>query len=197
MIDIPYTVDRRPDTGINNVVLGTWLFLASEVMLFGGLFSAYILLRSGAAAWPDGASVSSVPLGMLNTALLLASSLAITLSRRAAAGGKERRSRVLLGVTAVLAAGFLAVKGIEYAAKLEAGLYPATSTFMAVYYLLTSVHGLHVLGGLLVIAYFATAGTWSTGGSLPRFANRLASLTLYWHFVDVVWICLFVMLYLL
>jgi cytochrome c oxidase subunit III len=73
MMDIPYTVERRPDTGINNVLLGTWLFLASEVMLFGGLFSAYVLLRAGATAWPEGSSVSSVPLGALNTLVLLAS----------------------------------------------------------------------------------------------------------------------------
>jgi cytochrome c oxidase subunit III len=100
-------------------------------------------------------------------------------------------------VTALLAVVFLAVKGVEYASKLDAGLYPATSTFMAVYYLLTSVHALHVAGGLGVIGYFGAAGTRSTRGSLPRFANRLASLTLYWHFVDLVWICLFVTLYLL
>jgi cytochrome c oxidase subunit III len=197
MIEIPYTVDRRPDTGVNNVMLGTWLFLASEVMLFGGLFSAYILLRSGAASWPEGSSVSSVPLGLVNTLVLLASSVVIAIARRAAAEGREARSRRLLWGTGVLAAVFLSIKGFEYSAKVALGLYPATSTYLAVYYLLTGVHAVHVLGGLLVIGYFAAVGTWSTRGSMPAFANRLGSVTLYWHFVDVVWVCLFVMLYLL
>jgi heme/copper-type cytochrome/quinol oxidase subunit 3 len=197
MIDIPYTVDRRPDTGVNNVMLGTWLFLASEVMLFGGLFSAYILLRSGALSWPEGASLSSVPLGALNTVLLLGSSALMSLARRAAAAGNPQRARRLLWATALLALVFLGVKSFEYAAKIELGLYPSASTYLAVYYLLTSVHAVHVFGGLAVIGYFAAAGTWSTGGSLPRFVNRLSSLALYWHFVDIVWICLFVMLYLL
>lgn len=196
-MNIPYTIERRADTGVNNVTLGMWLFLASEAMLFGGLFSAYVLLRSGSLQWAADAGVSAAALGWLNTAVLLVSSVAMTIASRSAAAGLERRARALLGVTALLGVLFLAVKGFEYAAKLQSGLLPGTSTYLALYFLLTAVHGLHVLGGVVANAHFALSGTCATGGSMPRFANRVAASALYWHFVDVIWLGLFVLLYLL
>ena len=143
-MELPYNVERRPDTGVNNVTLGIWLFLASEVMLFGGLFSAYVLLRGGSPDWPAGSTVSSVAIGGLNTALLLTSSVVIALARRAAAEGNESRARMLLAATAAIGVVFLGIKGFRYWTKFEHGLYPSTSTFLAVYFLLTSVHALHV-----------------------------------------------------
>lgn len=193
---IPYTVERRPDTGVNNVMLGMWLFLASEVMLFGGLFSAYVLLRTSAEHWPRGAEVLDLGRGTINTVILVASSIAIAMARRAAGDGRTDRARALLGVTAFLALAFLGMKGTEYAAKLGHGIYPATSTFFAVYYLLTFVHALHVGGGLVANSYLAAAGARSTGGDSLRFANRIGAAALYWHFVDLVWVCIFVTLYL-
>ena len=97
---IPYTAETRADTGVTNSRLGIWLFLASEVMFFGSLFSAYALLRTGAAAWPDQSAIVSLPLGTLNTLVLLASSVAI--------------SRKQLSLTAVLGIAFLAFKSVEY-----------------------------------------------------------------------------------
>jgi heme/copper-type cytochrome/quinol oxidase subunit 3 len=196
-MELPYNVERRPDTGVNNVTLGIWLFLASEVMLFGGLFSAYVLLRGGSPDWPAGSAVSSVAIGGLNTALLLASSVVIALARRAAAEGNESRARMLLAVIAATGVVFLGIKGFEYWTKLEHGLYPSTSTFLAVYFLLTSVHALHVLGGVMAVAHFALSGTCATAGSLPRFANRVGAAALYWYFVDIVWIGIFILLYVL
>ena len=79
-MEIPYTVAERPDTGLNNVKLGIWLFLASEVMLFGGLFSTYILLRVGATEWPLGSTLLNVPIGAFNTAVLIGSSVTMVMA---------------------------------------------------------------------------------------------------------------------
>jgi len=79
-MDIPYTVKDRPDTGLYNGKLGIWLFLASEVMLFGGLFSAYVFLRTGAESWPTGADILNVPLATLNTLFLITSSVTMVMS---------------------------------------------------------------------------------------------------------------------
>jgi cytochrome c oxidase subunit III len=196
MTTVPFTVDARPDTGVNNVMLGMWLFLASEVMLFGGLFSAYVLLRTGAAEWPRGGALLNVRLGSLNTVVLMAATAAVFGARRPLSSAQIARSRLLLGASACLGAVFLAVKSVEYASELRSGMYPSSSTFLALYYLLTGVHALHIVGAVIAAGYLALAGLRSTGGDIPRLANRVRAVTLYCGFVDVVWISIFVTLYL-
>jgi cytochrome c oxidase subunit 3 len=196
MTTIPFTVDARPDTGVNNVMLGMWLFLASEVMLFGGLFSAYVLLRTGAAVWPRGRELLNVPLGSLNTAVLMAATAAVFAARRSVSPTQVGRSRPLLGAAAFLSAMFLAVKGFEYSSELRNGSYPSTSTFFALYYLLTAVHAVHIMGAVIATGYLAAAGLRSTGGDVARLANRVRALALYCGFVDLVWVSIFVVLYL-
>lgn len=92
---------------------------------------------------------------------------------------------------------FLAIKRVEYSAEIGYGMYPSTSIFFALYYLLTSVHALHIAGGLIVNFYLAAAGVRSTAGDAPRFANCVSAVALYWYFVDAVWLCIFILLYLL
>jgi cytochrome c oxidase subunit III len=193
MTHIPYTVEVRPDTGVNNVILGTWLFLASEVMFFGGLFSAYVLLRSGAESWPHGSEVLNRSLGAMNTVVLVAATGLFALGRRHT---ETSRARVMLAVSAALCVLFLGIKTFEYTTEIRRGMYPATSTFLALYYLLTAVHALHVAGGAALTAYLAMAGRRTSGFDRPVFRNRLAALSLYWYFVDLVWLCIFVLLYL-
>src|SRR6185503_13894451 len=113
-MEIPYTTDVRPDTGLTNPKLGIWLFLASEVMLFGSLFSSYALLRSGAESWPDQSTVLSVPLATLNTIILISSSVTMVLSWAALKMRNVARYRVFMALTLLLGAGFLAVKAVEY-----------------------------------------------------------------------------------
>jgi heme/copper-type cytochrome/quinol oxidase subunit 3 len=107
------------------------------------------------------------------------------------------RFRVFMGLTIVLALAFLVVKGFEYGAKFEHHLYPSESTFMAIYFTLTGLHGLHVVGGIVVNLYLWGPGRrmWTTNP--VRFTNRVEVAGLYWHFVDLVWIFLFPVLYLL
>jgi len=196
-MEIPYTVEPRPDTGLFNAKLGIWLFLASEVMLFGALFSSYVLLRVGAVEWPQGSSILNVPLATLNTVILISSSVTMVMAWASLAMKKPKKYRIYMGVTILLALGFMVVKAIEYNSKFSHHLYPSSSTFMAIYFTLTGLHGLHVLGGVVVNSYFWGPGfkMWKT--QPERFTNRIEIAGLYWHFVDLVWIFLFPVLYLL
>jgi heme/copper-type cytochrome/quinol oxidase subunit 3 len=196
-MQIPYTIEQRPDTGLYNAKLGVWLFLASEVMLFGALFSALILLRTGATSWPHGYEVLNVPLATINTMVLITSSVSMVMSWAALRLGDFGRFRKWMGLTFVLGLVFMVIKTMEYAAKFEHHLYPSHDNFMATYFTLTGLHGLHVLGGMVVIAYLLGPGSkmWKT--EPERFTNRVEVVGLYWHFVDLVWIFLFPTLYLL
>ena len=196
-MEIPYIVDERPDTGLNNVKLGIWLFLASEVMLFGGLFSAYILLRINAVDWPFGADILSVPIGAFNTVVLISSSVTMVLCYAALKLDDLAGYKKYLGITIGLSLLFLAVKAFEYYEHVHLGEVPATSTFLAIYFTLTGLHGLHILGGVVVNGYFLGPGSamWTT--NKEQFINRIEAAGLYWHFVDLVWIFLFPVLYLL
>jgi cytochrome c oxidase subunit 3 len=256
-MDIPYTSDIRPDTGVYNAKLGIWLFLASEVMLFGALFSAYILLRVGAAPgfWPHG--WLDVRFGAANTIILAMSAITTLLAWAACKVREYGKFKFFHGCTIVLALTFLGIKSYEYHDKWihyeikmndgtfadghlveqndkqvvihgryvkdERDLYdlraqkdiqlqeltidrakiksmenyaPKHNTFTAIYFTLTGLHALHILGGTCVIFYL-----WAFGGSMwrkdpERFTNRVEVSGLFWHFVDLVWIFLFPVLYL-
>lgn len=189
---IPYTVDRRADTGVTNVTMGIWLFLASEAMLFGALFSSYALIRTAAPAWPAGGDILNLPLGLVNTVILFVVSGAIFRARGLAGAAWGRA----LALSSLAAIAFLAIKGVEYAGELRAGLLPSTSQALAMYYLLTSVHALHVAAGL-VANLWALAGLREQHGvPLALSLGRIRALSLYWIFVDVVWLVILVLLYL-
>jgi cytochrome c oxidase subunit 3 len=284
-MDIPYTVQPRPDTGLFNAKVGIWLFLASEVMLFGGLFSSYIFLRvaADASTWPHG--LLNIPIGTFNTAVLITSSVTVVLAWASLKLGNFRRFRMFQAVTILCALGFLGIKSIEYKDKFThyevwmkpgkhvsvhgaektrvtghiegspwfwetktlvqkniqeltfhpdahhyteprvkhaggasgaesaedhaaikipvadikrlSAFVPKHSTYFGIYFTLTALHALHVLGGAIVIAFL-----WGPGGKLwrtqpERFTNRIEVSGLFWHFVDLVWIFLFPVLYLL
>ena len=151
-MEIPYTVKPRPDTGLYNGKLGIWLFLASEVMLFGALFSTYILLRINAIDWPLGADVLSVPIGAFNTVVLISSSVTMVLCYAALKLDDLAGFKKYMAMTIGLSLLFLCVKAFEYYEHLAFGEVPATSTFLAIYYTLTGLHGLHILGGVVVLS---------------------------------------------
>ena len=196
-MQIPYTVTARPETGLYNAKLGIWLFLASEVMLFGALFSSYILLRIGAPQWPHGREILNVPLATLNTVILIASSVTMVMSWASLMMKRFDRFRLFMSLTILLGLMFLVVKGFEYGTKFEHGLFPSQSTFLAVYFTLTGLHGLHVIGGIIVNSYHLASGSKMWEKEPERFTNRVEVTGLYWHFVDLVWIFLFPTLYLL
>ena len=195
---IPYNEELRPDTGLYNAKLGIWLFLASEIMLFGGLFSAYIMLRLSDPNWANyGQDALNVPLATLNTAVLITSSVTMVMSWVSLKLNNLKKYKLYMGLTLLCSFGFLIIKYIEYTSKFDHGLFPSTNNFLAVYFVLTGLHGLHVIGGILVNGYFFGPGVKMWNTEPERFTNRIEVAGLYWHFVDLVWIFLFPALYLL
>lgn len=258
-MDIPYTVEARPDTGLYNAKVGIWLFLASEVMLFGGLFSAYILLRVGAdpGTWPHG--WQDVKLGTIETIILALSAITTLMAWVACKVGQFIKFKLFHGCTLVLALAFLCIHATEYYDDLThyeihltngriadghmvenntkenyvviSGRYvnneldlddlraqkaipekkitiprsqitsmesygPWHNDYMALDFTMTGLHALHVVAGTIVIGFL-----WGPGSKLwkkdpERFTNRVEVSGLFWHFVDLVWIFLFPVLYL-
>ena len=196
-IEIPYNSTERPDTGLYNAKLGVWLFLSSEVMLFGALFSTYVLLRTGSETWEHGADFLNVPLATINTLVLIISSVTMVMSWASLKMNNFGKYKLYMGLTILCGAVFLVIKGFEYAHKFENGLWPSTSTFMALYFTMTGLHGLHVIGGMIVNSYLWGPGSkmWKTDPQ--RFTNRIEVAGLYWHFVDLVWMFVFPLVYLM
>ena len=194
-MEIPYTVEARPDTGLYNAKMGIWLFLASEVMLFGALFSSYVILRTGNPDWVQ--HPMNVSLATLNTMILITSSVTVIMSWASLRLKDFAKFRIYFLITLLLAGGFMVVKGIEYNQEFSQGLFPWSDNYMGIYFTLTGLHGLHVVGGMVVIAYLLGPGAkmWKTAPE--QYVNRVESVGLYWHFVDLVWIFMFPSLYLL
>ncbi len=300
-MEIPYTISARPDTGLYNGKLGIWLFLASEVMLFGAIFTSYLFVRLGAddGSWPN--HIQNVWLGLTNTMLLLASSITMIGAWVALKERKFNTYRLYLGATILLGIFFLCIKGVEYHAKwvhwgffikedafvknyqadldkehnfytyipaqhvyeirghfenrddlikddkLKDGPYevlpdktpgylinggeehsgpafntvaseddptikidpkdidplrgygrllPAHGTYYAIYFLVTGLHALHIIGGVIVMIYFLTIGSRLYRRNPEQLSNRIEVTGIFWHFVDLVWITVFPILYL-
>ncbi|MBI3299796.1 MAG: heme-copper oxidase subunit III [Elusimicrobia bacterium] len=184
------------NTGVPDGKLAIWLFLASEVMLFGTLFTSYIVLRTAAASWPRGWDVLNVPLATFNTFILIASSVTIVMAHAKAAARDKKGFMLNMGLTVLMAFVFLVVKYFEYSSKFAHGHYPSTSIFYGIYFTTTGLHGIHILGGIawnLGLMWWANRDGWDD----RLFIGRVEYAGLYWHFVDVVWIFLFPALYLL
>ena len=291
-MEIPYTVKARPDTGLWNAKIGIWLFLASETMLFGGLFSGYVFLRLGAQPghWPHG--LLNVPVGFLNTFILIGSSVSVVFAWAALKMRNLAEYRKFMGLTVLLGIAFLTIKlGYEYPAKFNHfGAYikrdalpkyeaylgnahlaetgqeprmeitghlenrdaltnpsikeyeirldavnaapaspendrphffprpvsdktarvekadvesasmfiPRHNTFLGSYFAITGLHALHVFGGIIVFLYYLLPVSTALYRRDPEhLANRVEVVGLYWHFVDLVWIFVFPLFYLL
>jgi cytochrome c oxidase subunit 3 len=187
-------------------ILGMWVFLVTEVMFFGGLFTAYIVYRwMYPDAWVVGSHELNVYLGGLNTIVLICSSVTMALAVRSAQVGSRRGQIGYLVSTIVLGSIFLVVKYFEYKAKFDHHLVPGphfatgfplgTEIFFSLYFIMTGIHAAHMVVGIgimLVILAMAWRGTFS-----PEYYGPVEVSGLYWHFVDIVWIFLFPLLYLL
>jgi heme/copper-type cytochrome/quinol oxidase subunit 3 len=190
-----WTAPAPTSSGVSNAKLGVWLFLASEVMLFATLFTSYIVLRVGAASWPRGWVALNVPLAMTNTIVLITSSVSVVMAYAAAVERNKAGFKKYMLVTIALACLFLVFKSFEYGAHFKHNEWPSTSVFNAVYFTMTGLHCLHVIGGIIVLGglYFMADEHWDN----PLFLGRIEGAGLYWHFVDIVWIFLFPAIYLL
>ncbi|HVZ53660.1 MAG TPA: cytochrome c oxidase subunit 3 [Pseudolabrys sp.] len=185
------------------VAFGVWAFLATEVLFFGGLFLGYAIYRNTfPEAFHIAAKETDVFYGTLNTAILLTSSLTMAVAAEAAEAGFRRMTLWCLSATAVFGIAFLVTKGFEYHDDLSKGLFPgpgfslhppATQLFWAFYWVATGVHAIHLTIGVSVVGTVATA---LYRRRLPLEASTFEGVALYWHFVDIVWIILLPLLYL-
>jgi cytochrome c oxidase subunit 3 len=188
--------------------LGMWVFLVTEIMFFGGAFAVYLVYRSiFPQAFALGSHQLDIQLGAFNTAVLIGSSLTMALAVRGAQLGRSRTQVLFLLLTILLGLTFLGVKVIEYGAKFEHHLFPGPSfhfesaqagqveLFFGLYFAMTGLHALHMIIGIGVLAVL----TWWAGrGRFTAEYHSPVELTgLYWHFVDIVWIFLFPLLYLI
>jgi heme/copper-type cytochrome/quinol oxidase subunit 3 len=171
--------------------VGVWWFLASEIMLFGGLIASFIVFRLGSAGWHGEAAHLSVPIGAFNTIVLLTSSLTMVQAFAAVERRDQRMFQAHLALTILLGLTFLGVKAYEYTAEIRAGFTPGTGIFWSFYYTLTGLHALHVLAGIIV-----NFSLYLLVGARLRNSHRIELAGLYWHFVDIVWIFLFPLIYL-
>ncbi len=187
---------QDPVRALEAAKLGIWTFLATEVLLFGGLFCAYIVFR---LKYPQMFHADHVhlnrALGAANTAVLITSSMTVALGIAAIRKGKRGLLCLFLSLTILLAGTFLGIKYFEWTEKFAAGLYPSTDIFFSLYFMMTGLHGLHVLAGMSVLCgvlVMAARGRFS-----ESYATPVEISGLYWHFVDLVWIYLFPLFYLI
>ena len=200
---------ERPTQQVDASKLGMWLFLATEVLIFGGLFVAYAVyhhlhpeLFKAAHHYLD------VRMGAFNTVVLLFSSLTVVLAVHGAQQGKKQMVMLNLLITLLCAATFLVVKYVEYSHKFEAGLLPGyyftnatiaspdqAHIFFGIYFLMTGLHGIHVVIGMIVLGWLM----WRMHKNEfnPQYYSPLEIGGLYWHLVDIIWIFLFPLLYLI
>jgi cytochrome c oxidase subunit III len=189
--------------------LGMWIFLVTEIMFFGGMFTAYMVYRIYYPVAFAGASHHlNVLLGGINTAVLICSSLTMALAVLGAQLGKKQMLSVFLVLTMLLGLTFLGIKAVEYHHKFEEHLVPGPNfhspeghegqhmqLFFSIYFAMTGMHALHMvigLGALSFLLYFARRGRYT-----PEYHSPIELTGLYWHFVDIVWIFLFPLLYLI
>jgi cytochrome c oxidase subunit III len=197
--------------------LGMWLFLATEIMFFGGMFCAYLIYRLW--YYPEFAAASSsldITLGTVNTAVLICSSLTVVLAVRAAQIGRRQAQVIYLALTLVLGLAFLGIKGVEWTSKFKEHHIPGPSfhfegtvsnhpgqpvdqqraqIFFSLYFAMTGMHALHMIIGIGIFSYLLYQA-WK-GRYTPEYHTPLENSGLYWHFVDIVWIYLFPLLYLI
>ncbi|MEO5616382.1 MAG: cytochrome c oxidase subunit 3 [Candidatus Eisenbacteria bacterium] len=169
--------------------LAVWWVLVSEIVIFGGLLVAYIMHRLGHPEWAEQAANTNVWIGAFNTFVLLTSSLSAVLAHQAAEKGDGPKAARLLYFTVAGGAIFLMVKSFEWTTEITHGFTIQSSGFWSYYYTAAGLHAFHVLCGMLIMLW--VAGTAKRNQELHRVEN----IGIYWHFVDIVWIFLFPMLY--
>ncbi len=182
--------------GVYTQKLGRWVFLVSEVMFFTALIGSYIILRWGTdAAWPEPRSVLAIPITALNTFILICSSVSMVKAYAAATRDDQRGLKQWLLLTVLGGATFVSVQAYEYHHLIEKGFLPSSGLFGATFYTMTGFHGFHVTCGVISMIWVtirAFRGKYAGGNY-----HGVETIGLYWHFVDLVWIILFTIVYLI
>jgi cytochrome c oxidase subunit 3 len=194
--------DEETNTGIPHDKMGMWVFLCSEVMFFTGLIGSYIVLRFASPFWPQPSTVLNVPLTALNTFILICSSVTMVQALAGIRSGNPGKMKLFLCLTLMFGAIFLSIQGVEYWKLLHEhtehyphGFNPHASLFGSVFFTTTGFHGFHVFCGVVCIAF--VTGKALLGKYTQASHQGIETIGLYWHFVDLVWIVLFTIIYLI
>jgi heme/copper-type cytochrome/quinol oxidase subunit 3 len=184
----PIATDRSA-AGMPTGKLAVWWLLASEVVIFGGLLASYVMHRLAHDAFAEQAAHTNTWIGAFNTLVLLTSSLSAVLAHQAAERGDGPKAARLIWATCVGAVTFLVVKAFEWTEEIQHGYTIASSTFWSFYYTAAGIHASHVIAGAIIMAFVAK------DAAKGRNLHRVELIGIYWHFVDIVWIFLFPLLY--
>ena len=179
----------RSATGIPTGRLAIWWVLVSEIVIFGGVLVSYIMHRLGHPEWGHQAAHTNLWIGAFNTLVLLSSSLSAVLAHKAAEEGNGPRAARLLFATVAGGATFLTVKGFEWTEEITHGMTIQSGGFWSYYYTAAGIHATHVLAGMIIMVVIAMSALKNQG------LHRVELVGIYWHFVDIVWIFLFPLLY--
>lgn len=174
--------------------LGIWILISSEIILFGGLFGSYILFRMAHPEWAEESRRLNLLAGTFNTLILFTSNFFMMKASAAAEKDRLEDSKKYMLYTIGLAVAFLGVKAFEYSTEFGRGETPASGNFWSFYFLMTGIHALHILGGITAIGLLCAK---AFRGTLGPVKGRVALTGLYWSFVEIVWIFLFPLLYLM
>ncbi len=194
-ISAPHADPHDHDHDDGKTPLGFWLYLMSDCLLFASLFATYAVLVGGVANGPSGKDIFELPLILLNTLFLLLSSFTFGMALLATRSQRLHRALAWLAVTFVFGLCFIVLEGYEFYELIHAGHGPQTSAFLSAFFTLVATHGLHVFIGLIWLVVLG----WQLyrKGLTAKNRIRLTCLSLFWHFLDVIWICVFSVVYLM
>jgi len=179
----------RSAAGIPTARLAVWWIIASEIVIFGGILGSYIMHRMAHGIWADYAANTNTMVGATNTFVLLTSSLFAVLAHQAAERGDGKRAAKLLYMTCGGGAVFLCIKAFEWNYEISHGMTISSNTFWSFYYLAAGVHAAHIIAGCIIMLFVAQTAKRNEE------LHRVEIIGVYWHFVDIVWIFLFPLLY--
>lgn len=189
------TAIARHREDFNKTTFGFWVYLMTDCVLFASLFATYAVLHGATAGGPDSREIFELDFVLVETILLLVSSLTSGLALIAARTGSRKFIASMLGLTFALGAGFLAMELYEFTKLINEGHGPQTSAFLTSFFTLVGTHGFHIFVGLL---WIITLFIWLVRkGITNAFTKRLALFSMFWHFLDIVWIFIFTIVYLL
>ena len=179
----------------SSTILGFWIYLMSDCLIFAMLFAAYAVLGSSYAGGPGPKQLFDLPLVALNTTMLLSSSITYGFAMLAVNGGKHGATQAWLATTGLFGLAFLGIELWEFRHLVHEGATPQTSAFLSAFFTLVGTHGLHVTFGVVwLIVLMVQVGV---KGLIPANRRRLMCLSLFWHFLDVIWIGVFTFVYLM
>jgi cytochrome c oxidase subunit I+III len=190
-----FGLERWPLASLSKEKLGVWVFMASEAVIFGSIIAAYLFVRAGSASWPISYEVHSVPIGALNTIILLTSSFTMIMARESIKADDLRGLKVYLLGTFGFGAAFLLIKGYEWIGLMAKGFVLWSGLPASTYYVTTGAHGIHVGVGLVAVLYLLIKAQKGRFSALQH--AGVENIGLYWHFVDIVWMFLFPLFYLI